>query len=241
MIADLLRRSWAARGRTGLHEACCPDHVGWRWEVTPHWICRWVASSCKLSARSTESTRSNFRHSQSRSFSVWPSSIVWRKPLTPKAFKIIAQGRERSERTLGEKMHGTTTLNEVSAPWVRRCTEPQPWRGWIVVKSPGNIERSCCGTLSGFDPLMFTTSQGGAAAPLTLGCVMERLRRIRVTEIPCLCSNWERLSFKTSHQGGRVWHNGKDRTRDRRTIRFAPDPATQAIRGHETASRADAR
>ena len=48
--------------------------------------------------------------SQSQSFQVWLKNTVRRKFFTPKALHNIAQGRERSERTLGWRGKQFSTL-----------------------------------------------------------------------------------------------------------------------------------
>ncbi len=75
----------------------------------------------------------------------------------------VAQGRERSERTLG-------LTDEMKAPTLKGLYNRR-----ITHKGMD----SCCGTLSGFVSLLSTMSQGGAAAPLTLGYVVLPLWGIR--------------------------------------------------------------
>ncbi len=71
---------------------------------------------------------------------------------TPKALNIVAQGRERGERTLGWKCHRNSIL-----------------KGLYNRKIARKRDVAICRTPSGFFDSLQTITQGGAASPLTLG------------------------------------------------------------------------
>jgi len=67
---------------------------------------------------------------------------------TPKALNIVAQGRERSERTLGWKCHRNSTL-----------------KGLYSKRIAKKRDVAICRTPSGFFDSLQTITQGGAAYP----------------------------------------------------------------------------